>query len=103
MPDTSKSKTPATETIDDQPDDEKLYVESSNKERSQEATSLTQATTNKTENTDATQQAYNSIIPKPNTIRSGRLVFQPKKLNLFSECARTIEVIISVILVCNIT
>lgn len=37
----------ANETIDDQPDDRKLHVESSHKESSQEPTSLTQVTTNK--------------------------------------------------------
>lgn len=68
----------ANETIEDQPDD----VESPPKESSQEPTSLTQATTNKTEISDATQQASTSITPKPNTTRSGRRVVPPKKLDL---------------------
>lgn len=72
----------ANETIDDQPDDGKLHVESPPKESSQEPTSLTQATTNKTENSDHTQQASTSITPKPNTTRSGRRVIPPKKLDL---------------------
>lgn len=72
----------ANETIDDQPDDGKLHVESPPKESSQEPTSLTQATTNKTENSDHTQQASTSITPKPNTTRSGRHVIPPKKLDL---------------------
>uniref|UniRef100_A0A8W8JBT8 Uncharacterized protein n=1 Tax=Magallana gigas TaxID=29159 RepID=A0A8W8JBT8_MAGGI len=64
----------ANETIDDQPDDGKLHVESLPKESSQEPTILTQATTNKTENSDHTQQASTSITPKPKTTRSGRRV-----------------------------
>lgn len=72
----------ANETIDDQPDDGKLHVESTPKESSQEPTSLTQATTNITENSDDTQQASTSIAPKPNTTRSGRRVVPPKKLDL---------------------
>lgn len=44
----------ANETNDDQPIDGKIYVDSPPKESSQELTSLTQATTKKTENLDAT-------------------------------------------------
>lgn len=43
----------ANETIDNQPDDRKLHVESS-----QEPTSLTQVTINKTVNTDAHKSIY---------------------------------------------
>lgn len=71
----------ANETIDDQPDDRKLHVESSHKERSQVPTSLTQVTINKTVNTDAPKSFY-QYYSEAKHIRSGRLVIQRKKLDL---------------------
>lgn len=68
----------ANETIDDQPDDGKLHVESPLKESSQEPTSLTQATTNKIENSDATQQASTRLLRSQTPLDQGDVWFYPK-------------------------
>lgn len=71
----------ANETIDNQPYDRKLHVESSHKKSSQEPTSLTQVTINKTVNTDA-HKSFHQYYSEAKHIRSGKLVIQLKKLDL---------------------